>query len=991
MTTLRICDFRNGGDLTPDAAANVGFTHALFDGLDNARVAAALARDLHTLIAVDLGLFPIQHPLVEHHPDWFTLRIDAATQAIDPRENNDPAGVAVVRPDVAGEAFAAWCRAQIDRFRQAGVNGFLLHRPDRLPRDILCALDGTVIGDTTGLSREQVASLEGAGLAGCLSSLPWWDNRSPWLVDEFAALSAIAPVIAPVGLPGRMPTMAGATSLLAIAALAGDGVLIPASLLSGNAASGVEVDRLNSFLRSDTIPIEAKLHSLTGAGAPLTILRRGDYVALANPDSALLDVDSAFVRQTLGEWELDTRHSLLGQGADLLHPLEARLYRVARRQPIRVARRGDDRDAKDAAASGRVAIEDITPTIDGGQFAVKRVAGERVTIEADIFADGHPVVAAALVTQSGADRDEILLELMENDRWACTLPLDRVGVVDYTIEAWIDVYGTFRRDLRRKTEAGQDVTSELADGRRLVESAVKRAKGSFRNSLKALASGLATLSPEQQVAMLLAPEAVEAMRRIDERKFRSRSAPFAFSVDRKQAVFASWYEVFPRSLGHGRHGTFDDVIGRLPAIAAMGFDVLYMPPIHPIGETNRKGRNNALRAGGGDPGSVYAVGSGEGGHDAIHPELGSFDDFRRLIDAASQQGLEIALDFAVQCSPDHPWLRAHPGWFDWQADGTIKYAENPPKKYEDIVNVDFYAADAVPGLWLALRDIVRFWIGHGVRIFRVDNPHTKPFAFWQWLIADIRSDQPDILFLAEAFTRPKVMYRLAKLGFTQSYTYFTWRNTKDELETYLKELNTAPVSDFFRPHFFTNTPDINPYFLQSSGRPGFLIRAGLAATLSGLWGIFSGFELCEAAALPGREEYADSDKYEVKPRDWAAPGNIIAEITALNRLRHAEPALQTHLGLTFYQAFNPNILYFAKKAPFENTRILVAISLNPHGAEEADFEAPLWEWGVGDDRALAVTDLLSGAQSVWRGKRQHIRLTPDAPYRIWRALPAMEG
>jgi starch synthase (maltosyl-transferring) len=971
----------------------VGFTHALFDGdgLDMARVDAAHARNLHAIVAVDFGVLPIQHALVERHPDWFTLRIDAATQAIDPREHNDPAGMAVVRPDVAGEAFVAWCRTQIDRYRHAGVDGFLLQRPERLSHDILRALDGTVIADTTGLSRRQAALLEGGGLAGCLSSLPWWDHRASWLVEEFAALSAIAPVIAPIGLPGRMPTTAGATSLLPVAALAGDGVLIPASLLTGNAAIDTEVECLNTFLRSQPIRSDARLRNLTGPGAPLTILRRGEYMALANPDGALLDVDSAFVRQALGEWEIDPRHSIWGQEEGLLHPLEARLYRATRRQPVRTARREDDRDVKDAASSGRVAIENIAPTVDGGQFAVKRLAGERVTVEADIFADGHSVVAAALVVKSGADRDEIALALVENDRWSCTLPLDRIGIVSCTIEAWIDVYGTFTRDLRRKSEAGYDVTSELADGRTLVENAAKRAKRSFRTSLKGLASGLATLAPDQQVAMLLAPEAVEAMRRIDERKFRSRSAPLAFSVDRKQAMFASWYEVFPRSLGHGRHGTFDDVIARLPAIAAMGFDVLYLPPIHPIGETNRKGRNNALRAGGGDPGSVYAVGSGEGGHDAIHSELGSFDDFRRLIEAAQQQGLEIALDFAVQCSPDHPWLREHPGWFDWQADGSIKYAENPPKKYEDIVNVDFYAADAVPGLWLALRDIVRFWIGHGVRTFRVDNPHTKPFAFWQWLIADIRSEHPEIIFLAEAFTRPKVMYRLAKLGFTQSYSYFTWRNTKDELETYLTALNTAPVSDFFRPHFFANTPDINPFFLQSSGRAGFLIRAALAATLSGLWGIFSGFELCEAAALPGREEYADSDKYEVKPRNWAMPGNIIVEITQLNRLRRAEPALQNHLGLSFYRAFNPNILYFAKKAPFENSRILVAISLNPHGAEEADFEAPLWEWGLSDDRALAVTDLLSGAQSVWRGKRQHIRLTPDAPYRIWRALPAMEG
>ena len=375
-------------------------------------------------------------------------------------------------------------------------------------------------------------------------------------------------------------------------------------------------------------------------------------------------------------------------------------------------------------------------------------------------------------------------------------------------------------------------------------------------------------------------------------------------VDRPQAGFASWYEMFPRSATDdpARHGTFVDVIARLPAIRAMGFDVLYFPPIHPIGTTNRKGRNNALRAEPDDVGSPYAIGGPEGGHDAIHPQLGTLDDFRALVAAAKDHGLEIALDFAIQCSPDHPWLREHPDWFRWRPDGSIRFAENPPKKYEDIVNPDFYAEAAMPGLWLALRDVVQFWVDQGVRIFRVDNPHTKPLPFWHWMIADIRGRHPDVIFLAEAFTRPKLMYRLAKVGFTQSYTYFTWRNTKQEIIEYLTELNAPPVRDFFRPNFFVNTPDINPPFLQTSGRPGFLIRAALACTLSGLWGMYSGFELCEAAPLPGREEYLDSEKYQIRVRDFAAPGNIVGEITALNRIRRAHPALQSHLGVTFYPA-----------------------------------------------------------------------------------------
>jgi len=526
----------------------------------------------------------------------------------------------------------------------------------------------------------------------------------------------------------------------------------------------------------------------------------------------------------------------------------------------------------------------------------------------------------------------------------------------------------------------------------LIEAAAKEASGSSVQALRAILRGFDGLSEADRAALLIAPETVEMMRRADSRRFGGRSKTYRLDAERREARFASWYELFPRSetTDASRHGTFRDVICRLPAIRAMGFDVLYLPPIHPVGSTNRKGRNNALKAETADVGSVYAIGSAEGGHDAIHPQLGTLEDFRALVAAAYENGLELALDFAVQASPDHPWLKQHPGWFDWRPDGSIKYAENPPKKYEDIVNVDFYAKNAVPDLWLALRDVVLFWIGQGVKIFRVDNPHTKPFPFWQWLIADIRGAHPDVMFLSEAFTRPKVMYHLAKLGFSQSYTYFIWRNTKQELTAYMTELTTRPVSEFFRPNFFVNTPDINPYFLQSSGRAGFLIRAALASTLSGLWGMYSGFEICEAAPLPGREEYSDSEKYEIRLRDWNAPGNIVREITQLNRLRKAEPALRSHLGVTFYNAFNDKILYFGKSAPGQSDRILVAISLDPHHVQEADFEIPLWEWGCGDHESLDSEDLLRGEHAIWRGKIQHMRLTPEAPYAIWRVQPARE-
>ncbi|HEY5226167.1 MAG TPA: alpha-amylase family glycosyl hydrolase, partial [Methylovirgula sp.] len=495
----------------------------------------------------------------------------------------------------------------------------------------------------------------------------------------------------------------------------------------------------------------------------------------------------------------------------------------------------------------------------------------------------------------------------------------------------------------------------------------------------------------QMVDVLLDPETAGAMRQSGVRRFGAGlPKPTPIEIERPQAAFAAWYELFPRSVTEApeRHGTFADVMARLPAIRAMGFDVLYLPPIHPIGRTNRKGRNNSLAAGADDPGSPYAIGSEDGGHDAIHAQLGTFADFQKLIAAAAQNGLEIALDFAIQCSPDHPWLKSHPDWFRWRADGSLRFAENPPKKYEDIVNVEFYPDRGADDVWSALRDVVLFWIEQGVTIFRVDNPHTKPLPFWEWLIADIRARSPDVIFLAEAFTRPKMMQRLAKLGFSQSYTYFTWRNTKSELTTYMTELTRAPMADYFRPNFFVNTPDINPIFLQQSGRPGFLIRAVLAATLSGLWGIYSGFELCEAAPLPGQEEYLNSEKYEIRPRDFAAPGNIVAEIAALNRLRRSHPALQSCKGLTFYNAFNDQILLYAKVTKPKADMILIAVNLDPHHVQEATFELPLWEWGLPDDGSLAVEDLINGHSTVWTGKLQHLRLDPaELSYAIWRIAP----
>jgi len=588
-----------------------------------------------------------------------------------------------------------------------------------------------------------------------------------------------------------------------------------------------------------------------------------------------------------------------------------------------------------------------------------------------------------------ADEDEwqeVRMQLFENDRWRAEFTPRRMGRHEFAIEAWRNPFAIFRYEFTKKHDARLDLKLEIQEGINLIKDAIASAEAGLKVELKRLVGDLEQGSEAQRIDLLLAHETSEIMARADRRPFRLRSQIIPLDAERLGASFASWYQIFPRSQSGdpNRHGTFDDVINRLPAIREMGFDVLYFPPIHPIGSTNRKGRNNSLKALPGDPGSPYAIGSEEGGHDAIHPELGTFEDFRRLVAAAHDHGLEIALDLAIQASPDHPWLKEHPGWFDWRPDGTIRYAENPPKKYEDIVNVDFYAKDAVPALWQELRDVVQIWVDQGVKLFRVDNPHTKPFPFWEWLIADIRSRHPDVIFLSEAFTKPKVMYRLAKIGFSQSYTYFTWRNAKWELEQYMREITTEAPKDFFRPHFFVNTHDINPDFLQNAPRPAYLIRAALAATLSGLWGVYNGFELCEGRPDAKRKEYADSEKYEIRAWDWDRPGNIKHEIGLLNRIRKENPALHSHLGLTLLTAWNDNVMFFEKASAGRENVLLIAISLDPYNAQEADVEIPLWSWNLPDQGSLSMEDLISGQKFTWTGKMQRLRLEAGMPFAIWR-------
>ena len=646
-------------------------------------------------------------------------------------------------------------------------------------------------------------------------------------------------------------------------------------------------------------------------------------------------------------------------------------------------------------AADRLVIEGISHAVDGGRFAAKLVSGQPEVIEADIFADGHDVIAAALAHRKRGEQafSEVPVRFLVNDRWRATLTVDEPGDHEFQLLAWRDLYATWRKESAAKLAAGQDIALELEEGRHLLEAATGpagRAERADKASIKALLKDdkarARNESNAARLAYLTSEAVIELMQRAGPRTDLTRSPLLPLHVDRPAAAFSAWYELMPRSMSGdaGRHGTFDDVIARLPYVRDLGFDVLYFPPIHPIGRTNRKGPNNSLTAGPDDPGSPYAIGAAEGGHDAIHPELGSFDDFHRLIRAARDHGLEIALDFAIQCSPDHPWIREHPEWFDWRPDGTIKFAENPPKKYEDSVNGQFYR-DALPGLWYALRDIVLVWVDHGVRIFRVDNPHTKPFPFWEWMIAEVRARDPGVIFLAEAFTRPKVMKRLAKVGFSQSYSYFTWRNEKQEITDYLTELTTTDSRHVMRPNFFVNTPDINPRFLQTSGRPGFRTRLVLAATLGGNYGIYNGYEICDAAPVPGKEEYLNSEKYQIRVWDMDQPGNIQDDIRLMNRLRREHPALQGFTNLNFYHADSDQVLAYGKHAG--DDFVLIHVNLDPRNTQGFSFEVPLWEFGLPDDASVEVRDLINGNRFTWHGKVQWLELDPQTrPYAIWQIL-----
>ena len=644
------------------------------------------------------------------------------------------------------------------------------------------------------------------------------------------------------------------------------------------------------------------------------------------------------------------------------------------------------RRAGDQVSPSPLVIERVSPELDGGRHPVKRLVNDAVRVRAAVFKDGHDLLAARVRYRGPGDATPRYVALtydQPTDYWYGEFTVDRIGDWSYTIEGWTDRFGTWQRDLEKKLGAGQEVHLELREGAELLDATARRTR--FGDARTALARAAATLRDESAPQALrgevgLSPQLAAIVRAYyipnDLAAYRRE---LVVAVDRERAGFAAWYEFFPRSQGRvpGEHGTFATAAEQLPRIAALGFDVVYLPPIHPIGYTFRKGRNNSLEASPDDVGSPWAIGNEEGGHTAVEPRLGTIDDFDRFVARAAELGMEVALDYALQCSPDHPWVREHPDWFNIRPDGSIQYAENPPKKYQDIYPLNFWTADRA-ALWEACRDVILFWVGHGVKTFRVDNPHTKPFSFWEWCIAEVRREHPDVVFLAEAFTRPHKLLNLAKLGFQQSYGYFTWKNSAHELRQWIQEFFLDPeVREYHRGNLFANTPDILHAYLQHGGRPAFRTRLLLATTLSPVYGIYSGYELCENVPVrPGSEEYLDSEKYEVKFRDFDAPGNINDDVRRLNELRRTERALHRADNLTLVHSENEQIFAYLKSGGADAASLLVVANLDPHHTHATVLHVPLGQLGLGDDEPYVANDLLTGARYHWRGARNFVQLDP---------------
>jgi starch synthase (maltosyl-transferring) len=928
-----------------------------------------------------------------------------------------------------------------------GFRGFRCDAAYKVPARVWRALIGAArataadcvfCAETLGARLEEVARLQGAGFDYLFNSAKWWDFESPWLLEQYDLFRRIAPSIAfpeshdterlaaelaGSGVVDAQAIAARHRQAYAFAACFATGVMMPMGYEFG-------WSRRLDVVKTRRLPMEPRRFDISADIAGINAMKRrtpalngeGPQSRLTTPDDPVV----ALARQSEdgGEWafslvntddataqEIDVDgllaaangHALMLEevtpgveqsgGVDLhlvLEPLAVRVLRGRRPAPSRLpVAEKPRRRHPDWSSVARILIEEVYPELDGGRFPMKRVVGDSLELWADILRDGHDVLRAVVLyrAEEAGEWREAPMRHFDNDRWVAHVPLLENTRYRYTIEAWTDTFASWRADTGKKRDAGQPIDSELLEGRALVAAALARAEAPDRRLLQRLLRDFDQADGATRAEIMLSLLLADAMARAGERKDRTRyRRELEIVVDRPRARFSAWYEMFPRSQGSisGRGATFEDAALRLREIREMGFDVVYLPPIHPIGRINRKGRDNSLDAQPGDPGSPYAIGSAEGGHDAVHPELGGIASFRRFVAQARAQGLDVALDYAIQCSPDHPWVKAHPQWFAFRPDGSIKYAENPPKKYQDIVNVDFYNADR-EGLWRALRDIVLFWIGEGVKIFRVDNPHTKPLPFWEWLIREVQSRHPEVIFLSEAFTRPKMMRALAKVGFTQSYTYFTWRVSKEELTEYGTELSQGPAKEYFRPNFFTNTPDILPRHLQQGGRPAFRLRLVLAATLSPSYGIYSGFELCENRAIPGTEEYLHSEKYEYKVWDWDRPGHIKDDIARLNRIRRENPALQELANLRFYPADDDHVLFYGKMTADGGNAIFVAVNLDPFAVHEPAIELPLPALHIPEVETFTAVELLTGEEWRWRGTRQRLRLDPEVnPAAIFR-------
>jgi starch synthase (maltosyl-transferring) len=644
----------------------------------------------------------------------------------------------------------------------------------------------------------------------------------------------------------------------------------------------------------------------------------------------------------------------------------------------------------------RVSIDNVKPEIDCGHYPIKRTINEEVKVEADIFADGHDKVDAVIVyrqKRKGRGKEkkwqESPLTFIENDHWSGSFKIEDTGDYEYTIEAWVDHFATWQYGLKKKYDDSQPIQTELLIGAEMMEDALSRASTPDKKKLNSWIKLLRSEKNENEaVTEALSAEAKEIMYASRDREKAHRyDKILPLRVERKRALFSAWYEFFPRSTSpnEGEHGTFKTSEAILPEIAKMGFDVIYLPPIHPIGKAHRKGVNNATQAQPEDPGSPWAIGSEDGGHKAIHPELGSLEDFQSLVRRAKELDMEIAIDFAIQCSPDHPYVKEHPQWFKWRPDGTVQYAENPPKKYQDVLPVNFETEDW-ENLWKELKSIVDYWIDKGVKIFRVDNPHTKSFIFWEWLIGEINKEHDDIIFLAEAFTRPRVMEKLGKVGFNQSYTYFTWRNSKEEFEEYLTQLTKTEMREYYRPNFWPNTPDILPISLEDKEEPSFIIRLILAATLSSNWGIYGPlFEFGLNEAYPGKEEYTRSEKYEVKHWDWSKTTGIKEVIAKINKIRKENEALHSTWNIEFCETDNEQLLCYSKIDQEENNKLVIVVSLDPQYSQSGWVKVPLERLKIKEHQPFEVHDLLADSRYTWQNEWNYVALHPQSiPAHIFR-------